>query len=271
MTLPGSLSSSMSAYTLLYALSIIAINPWGGTHGPIWVLPKVLVLTALLVLNGFIIFRHAQLVRVDVAWRRTSYLWAALLGVGLLSTVLSPTPCRSLLEQSIYGDGWLYWLLVGGLVLTNALVVRAKPELFKVQLRGLLLGGLVFAASIFPQLLDRSLDYTVRAGQFVSSSPELLQSGVHVNHQPIGLTSHRGHASVVVALTCLLALVSLVKRWLNPWLVWPVFSSRAWRCGSPTAGAGCWLGCSACFTCAGTRSKRSAVAPCLAQCWHCWS
>lgn len=213
----------MVAYTLLYALSVIAINPWGDSQGPIWVLPKVVVLTVLLVLNSFVIFRHARAIRVDFAWRRVAYLWAALITTGLLSTFLSPAPRRSLLGQSIYGDGWLYWFLIAGLVLTNALVVRVEPTAFKAQLRGLLLGGLVFAASIFPQLLDKSLDYTVRSGQFTPANSEVLQSGVHVDHQPIGLTSHRGHASAVVALTCLLALVSLIKRWLNPWLVWPVF------------------------------------------------
>lgn len=143
--------------------------------------------------------------------------------MGLLSTLLSPAPRRSLLGQSIYGDGWLYWFLVAGLVLTNALVVRAEPAAFKAQLRGLLLGGLLFAASIFPQLFDKSLDYTVRSGQFTPSNSEVLQSGVHIGHQPIGLSSHRGHASAVMALTCLLALVSLIKRWLNPRLVLPVF------------------------------------------------
>lgn len=57
----------MAAYTFLYALSIIAINPWGDSEGPIWVLPKVLVLTAVLMLNGIIIFRHARTIRVDIA------------------------------------------------------------------------------------------------------------------------------------------------------------------------------------------------------------
>lgn len=214
----------MVGYTLLYALSVVAVNPWGGTQGSIWVGPKVLALLALLVLNGSVILRHAHLVKVDAAWRRTAYLWAALLAVGLASTIFSPSPRRSLLGQSIYGDGLLYWLLVAGLVLTNALVVRAKPAAFRAQVRGLLLGGALFALSIFPQLLDKSLDYTVGAGQFTAANPELLLSGVHVAHQPVGLSSHRGHASVVVALTCLLALVSLVKRWLNPRLVWPVFA-----------------------------------------------
>lgn len=213
----------MAFYTFLYALSVVAINPWGSTQREIWVVPKVLVLVVLLLQNGVLIFRHARAVKVDGIWRRAAYLWFVLLAVGLVSTVLSPAPRRSLFGQSIYGDGWLYWLLVAGLVLTNALAIRAKPEAFKAQLRGLLLGGAVFALSIFPQLMDKSIDYTVTTGQFVAGGSERLLSGVHVNHQPVGFTSHRGHASVVLALTSLLALATSLKRWLKPWLVWPTF------------------------------------------------
>ena len=212
----------MIAFTLVYALSVAAINPWGVTQGEIWVWPKVLALVVALLLNLKVLARRGRTVKVEAPWRRIALFWGALLLVGLVSTLLSPAPRRSLLGQTIYGDGLLYWLLLAGLVLTNALAVRADPRIFRAQLRGLLLGGVVFAASMFPQLVDKSIDYTTRSGQFTPTSSELLKSQVHVAHQPVGLSSHRGHASVVTALTSLLALVALLRGWLSAKLAVPV-------------------------------------------------
>ena len=211
----------MFVLTFIYILCVAAFNPWGADQGEIWVWPKVLALTVALLLNLIVIVKQGATVKVDASWRRVAVLWGALLVVGLAATLLSPAPRRSLLGQTIYGDGLLYWFLLAGLMLTNALAVRADPHVFRAQLRGLLLGGVVFAASMFPQLADKSIDYTAGSGVFTTTNPELLLSGVHIAHQPIGLSSHRGHASVVTALTSLLALITLLRRWLSPWLTVP--------------------------------------------------
>ena len=47
----------MLLYTLLYALNLTVINPWGETIGAIWTAPKVYTLIALLSLNASLLFR----------------------------------------------------------------------------------------------------------------------------------------------------------------------------------------------------------------------
>ena len=207
-------------YTLLYALSVIAINPWGSAQSAVWTLPKIAVLSVLLLLNFFVIVRQRHDVQISTVWRQTAYLWLGLLVIGLFSTIFSPAPRRSLYGQSILADGWLFWVLMAGLILTNALVIRVRPAVFKAQLLGLLIGGGLFALSVYPQLLDKTLDYTSTSGLIKAENPNLLVSEVNLGHQPIGFSSHRGHASVVLALTTLLALISLLKSWLNRWLLW---------------------------------------------------
>lgn len=197
----------MVVYALLYALSVVVINPWGTTQSAVWTLPKIVVLVVLLLLNIFVIVRHRHHVQIDAAWRWAAYLWSGLLATGLISTISSPAPLRSLYGQSVLADGWLFWVLIAGLVLTNALVIRVRPTMFKAQLLGLLLGGGLFAFSIYPQVLDKTVDYTATSGQMSATNPNLLVSEVNLGHQPIGFTSHRGHAAVVLALTVLLALV----------------------------------------------------------------
>ena len=212
----------VSLYTLLYALSVVLINPWGESVGAIWTAPKVYILTAILLLNLFSLVRYGRS-SLGTAWRRAALLWAALLSVGLATTFVSPAPQRSFLGQSALGDGWLYWALVAGVVLSNALLLRAKPALFRAQLLGLLLGGGLFALSIFPQVFSDTVDYTATSGQKVGV--QRLESGIHTEYQPIGLTSSRGHASVVVALTLMLALVSLSRGWARPGLPWSVLGA----------------------------------------------
>lgn len=62
------------------------------------------------------------------------------------------------------GDGWLYWLLISIFSLTNRLLLKLHPELFRCQMRGLLIGGAVVAVSVFPQVVNWQIDYTATSG-----------------------------------------------------------------------------------------------------------
>ncbi|WP_407884996.1 hypothetical protein [Scytonema sp. NUACC26] len=61
---------------------------------------------------------------------------------------------RSLLGQEQMGDGLLYWILIAIFTLSNTLLLRLHPELARSQLQGLVIGGVVLAISIFPQVID---------------------------------------------------------------------------------------------------------------------
>ncbi|MDY7012526.1 MAG: O-antigen ligase family protein [Cyanobacteriota bacterium] len=198
-------------YSLLYALSIVLINPWGNSRGAIWTQPKVLVLLLIVLLN-FIILLEAQLSRdrkhqpIPKRWFLCLLLWALFLGIGLISTLRSPAPMLSLLGQEEMGDGWLYWLLIAGFSLTNSLLLRFRPELLLLQVRGFIAGGFILALSIFLQVWDWRIDYTVRMGQLLQDN--MLASTIFQNQQPIGLYSHRGHAALVFAVTGTLILIA---------------------------------------------------------------
>lgn len=90
------------------------------------------------------------------------------------------------------GDGLLYWLLIAIFTLSNNLLLKLHPELFRSQLQGLIIGGVILALSIFPQVINWRIDYTATSGQLFQS--HILASTIFKNHQPIGLYSHRGHA-----------------------------------------------------------------------------
>ena len=49
-----------------------------------------------------------------------------------------------------------------------------------------------------------------------SQAPQRLESGVWVHEMPIGLYSHRGHAAFGLAAVGTLALVGVLRGWLQP-------------------------------------------------------
>ncbi|WP_407883977.1 hypothetical protein [Scytonema sp. NUACC26] len=132
-------------------------------------------------------------------------MWEIFLGVGLISTLTSPFPLRSLLGQEQMGDGLLYWVLIAIFTLSNTLLLRLHPELGRSQLQGLVIGSVILAISIFPQAINWKIDYTVTSGQILREN--ILASTIFQNQQPIGLYSHRGHASFVLAATAVMTLV----------------------------------------------------------------
>ncbi|MFB2897469.1 O-antigen ligase family protein [Aerosakkonemataceae cyanobacterium BLCC-F50] len=200
-------------YTLLFALSITAINPWGFLRGEIWTGPKVFLVLLISLTNLLILWKEREFVKFDKHEKISFLLWQVFLGIGLLSTLQSPFPLRSLFGQEQMGDGWLYWLIIATFTLSNTLVLKLYPNLFRCQLNGLLIGGIILAISIYPQVIDWKIDYTVTMGQVIKEN--ILASTIFQNQQPIGLYSHRGHAAFVLAAISVLFLVSWQEKWLG--------------------------------------------------------
>jgi O-antigen ligase len=201
-----------SIYTLLFALSIVVINPWGLSRGEIWTFPKVLILILLTIFNLSIVWEERKSFKIPRNWFVSLALWLVFLGIGFLSTQLSPFSDRSLLGQNEMGTGWLYWLVLGIFTLSNTLLLKLQPALLRSQLFGFLIGGIILALSIFPQTLDWRIDYTATMGQLLKDN--VLTSTIFQNHQPIGFYSHRGHAAFVLAVVSVLYLVAWRWKWI---------------------------------------------------------
>lgn len=235
-------------YSCLFALSIILINPWANNPDPfgtsrteIWTHPKIFVVFIIVCLNfGFLLIHlwKRKSLSLTSNWKIASGLWLFYLGVATLSTILSPFPLHSFWGQTITSDGLLYWVLIAGFVLSNALVLQIKPALLHAQLYGFLLGGIILSISIFPQLVDWRIDYTATSGRISNLAPELLVSGVWKNHTPIGLYSNRGYAAFVLAGIICLGLVSTLRQWIKPNLGWSLsaLASVALLCTQNRAG-----------------------------------
>jgi O-antigen ligase len=200
-------------YTLLFSLSIILINPIGTMRGEIWTQPKVFTISLICILNFLILWEDRDSIKLPHSWKITRLLWEIFLGIGLIATLASPFPWRSLLGQEQMGDGWLYWLLIAIFTLSNNLLLRLHPELVRSQLQGLVIGGVIVAISIFPQAINWRIDYTATSGQLLRDN--ILASTIFQNQQPIGLYSHRGHASFVLAAVAIITLVGWRWQWIS--------------------------------------------------------
>jgi hypothetical protein len=196
-------------YLVLYVLLLIIINPFGLQRGEIWTIPKVSVLVFICILNSFIIQEHRSELAISRRWIAAALLWIAFLFIALLSTCSSNFPWYSVFGQEQMGDGLLYWLITAYFFLSNSLVLSIFPHLFYSQLKGLITGGLIVSLSIFPQVLNWQIDYTINSGKVFAG--DILASTIFKNHQPIGLYSHRGHASIVIAIVFGLLLWAVQK------------------------------------------------------------
>ncbi len=199
-------------YIVLFALSIVLVNPFGSDRGEIWTQPKVAVLFVIVVSN-IAILAWEEHFPVSRRWWVCLGLWLLFLAIGLVSTLNSPFPLHSFLGQAEMGDGWLYWCLVAAFTLSNSLLLKVYPQVGRSQLFGLLFGGLLLAVASVPQLINWQIDYTITSGQVLEG--DILVSTVFKNHQPIGFYSHRGHAAIVLAMTAMLASIAWQKKWLS--------------------------------------------------------
>ncbi|MCL6753667.1 O-antigen ligase family protein [Nostoc sp. CCCryo 231-06] len=178
----------------------------------IWSQPKILAVELICILNIFIISQHHKL-KFSKTWKIAALLWGLFLLIGAIATINSPEPMRSLLGQSTAKDGLLYWILIVIFSLSNALVLKLEPSIGRSQLKGLIIGGVILAGSIFPQAINWHIDYTATTGQLLKS--HILQSTIYREQQPIGLYSHRGFASFTLAVVALIALIGWRWKWLN--------------------------------------------------------
>ncbi|QLE59586.1 O-antigen ligase family protein [Nostoc sp. TCL26-01] len=182
-------------------------------RGEIWTQPKVFTISLICILNFLNLWEDRENLKLPQSWKINRLLWEIFLGIGLISTLASPFPWRSLLGQEQMGDGWLYWLLIALFTLSNNLLLRLHPELVRSQLRGLVIGGVILAISIFPQAINWRIDYTATSGQLIQNN--ILASTIFQNQQPIGLYSHRGHASFVLAAVAVMTLIGWQWQWIN--------------------------------------------------------
>ena len=192
-------------YTLLYALSIILINPWGSSRGIIWTSPKVLIIWLIVGVNLALLWEKRKTLTIPRQWKISLILWTIFLSIGAISTLQSPFPLTSFFGQDQMGDGWLYWLLIAAFTLSNSLLLIVQPQLINSQFQGLLIGGIILSLSIFPQIIDWHIDYTATMGQIIRA--DVNASSIFQGQQPIGLYSHRGHAAIVLALIVITAIV----------------------------------------------------------------
>ncbi len=200
-------------YTLLYALSIILINPTGSSRGSIWTSPKVLVIWLIVGVNLALLWEQRTALTISRQWKISLILWTIFLSIGAISTLQSPFPLTSFFGQDQMGDGWLYWLLIAAFTLSNSLLLIVQPQLINSQFQGLLIGGIILSLSIFPQIIDWRIDYTAKMGQQIRG--DVLASSIFQGQQPIGLYSHRGHAAIVLALTAVTAIVGWFWRFTS--------------------------------------------------------
>jgi len=182
-------------------------------RGEIWTQPKVFAISLICILNFLMLWEDRKDLKLPQSWKISRLLWEIFLGIGLIATLVSPEPWRSLFGQEQMGDGLLYWVLIAIFTLSNNLLLRLHPELARSQLIGLVIGGVILALSIFPQVINWRIDYTATSGQLMQSN--ILASTIFQNQQPIGLYSHRGHASFVLAAVAVMTLVGLQWQWIN--------------------------------------------------------
>lgn len=197
-------------YTILFALSIILINPWGSSRGIIWTSPKVFVIWLIVGVNLALLSEQKKALTIPRQWKISLILWTIFLLIGAISTLQSPFPLTSFLGQDQMADGWLYWLLIAAFTLSNSLLLTIHPQLIISQLKGLLIGGIILSLSIFPHIIDWRIDYTATMGQILRA--DVNASSIFQGQQPIGLYSHRGHAAIVLALIVITALVGWFRR-----------------------------------------------------------
>ncbi len=230
-------------YGLLFTLSLVLINPRGVPYGGIWTTPKLYVVAALAALTWSVLLvlgvryflkrtrgEGAETLSLPTGWGVAAGLWLALLVSGGVTVFSSPVTFRSArIANAEMGDGWVYWACIAALVLGNALLLKRFPSLFKAQLVGLLVGGVLSALAVFAQSVNWTLDFTDSSGRIwyeVTRAPNLsrLESGIFRGWMPIGFTSNRGHVGFILSALTVLVLVCLTRGWLRGRVAWPLYA-----------------------------------------------
>lgn len=203
-SLPGPVPFYISSGVLV-TLSLSAINPTGGSRIGIWTQPKLVALSLLVLVLALAVavylvgtpLAKIRLLAVVRSLAVPTCLAGTYVLITYLSGVLSPYPLRGLWGQ---GDGASWWLSVFALFVLSALVISFVPQIWRWVLAGFLLGAFLMAAGVILQAFDWTLDFTRTSGQLSPGNPNQLVSSIFRGQMPVGLTLHRGHAGIVLAL-----------------------------------------------------------------------
>lgn len=230
-------------FVLLYTLSLVLINRFGSNFAEIWTSWKFIVVIILTVLTWLVVVVSSSANRghraTDIrsrfgrVWWLGAGLWLAFLLSGGITILLSPVTFRSArIATPEMGDGWVYWFCIALLVLGNALLLRRFPKLFRAQLYGLLIGGVISAVAVFIQSVNWTIDFTATSGRILMVTDEagrsvpfkpLQTERIFKGFMPIGFTSNRGHVGFILAALTVLVLVSMQKRWLRQRVGWALY------------------------------------------------
>lgn len=84
-------------YSLLFALSLVLINPWGFQRGDIWTQPKLLAMHLITTCNIWVLLDQQRqgYLNIPSTWKVGLGFWTLFLGVGLIATLNSLCPCSS--------------------------------------------------------------------------------------------------------------------------------------------------------------------------------
>lgn len=84
---------------MLFSLSIILINPLGMMRGEIWTQAKVFAISLICILNFLMLWEDRKNLKLPQSWKINRLLWEIFLGIGLIATLASPFPWRSVFGQ----------------------------------------------------------------------------------------------------------------------------------------------------------------------------
>lgn len=104
--------------TILWVLLLIIINPFAGTLGEIYTIPKLLILIIIIILS-----EKSKSNRLDI------YLWLIYLIICTISSLLSPNTVESLLGSREQLDGLIYQFVIAAIAL-----FKIKPNKRGVQI-----------------------------------------------------------------------------------------------------------------------------------------
>ena len=130
-------------YTILFALSIILINPWGKQPGPLSrTSPKVFVIWLIVGVNLALLSNKKKALTIPRQWKISLIMWTIFISTGAISTLQSPFPLNLFLRSRSNGRRLAQTgPLIAAFTLSNSLLLIVHPQLINSQFQGLLIGG----------------------------------------------------------------------------------------------------------------------------------
>lgn len=174
-------------------LSILATNPWSHTDYGQWILPRLIVLFITLVYVGVIVVEKSY-----QFYSKTWLYWLAFLSWGGICTVLSKFPNLSFFGIGYWGDGWLYWLLCGGLYVLLETCIHNDPSTWRSLDEAVKFGAIVASLAVFFPFYARAghAAYVIGLGMCL-----LGLDGIYTGIGSVTLL-FLGNRAVILALLC---------------------------------------------------------------------